>query len=203
MSTRQRKSSPSPCAGRQRARLSHFLPLIRGLLAEPTGNEDIPYKPVILKSLMGKEAVDFASNAKNAEAEAYPAPLTKGKSPPLFLGAVDYNAAAEDLRKKLSKTIRDYSQQYKRKPSIICLPCQGILYVDNRKEDPHLPLQGKVALVTGAAGAIGYGVCRGLLEKGCCLAATDLPGKKLDTFVTDLKENVAEHIIGIPIDVSD
>ena len=182
---------------------TRIIPLIRGLLAEPTGNEDIPYKPVILKSLTGKEAVDFASSTENAAAEAYPSPLTKGKTPPLFLDAVDYDAAAEDLRKKLSKAIRDYSQEYQRNPVIICLPRQGILYVDNREEDPHLPLQDKVALITGAAGAIGYGVCQGLLEKGCYLAATDLPGERLDTFVADLKETAAERVIGVPIDVTD
>ena len=43
-------------------------PVIRGLLANPTGNEDIPYEPVILKSLTNKEAVDFAAFAENAKA---------------------------------------------------------------------------------------------------------------------------------------
>ena len=45
----------------------------------------------------------------------------------------------------------------------------------------------KVALITGAAGAIGYAVCRMLLENGCCLAATDLPGQRFDDFAADLK----------------
>jgi len=57
--------------------------------------------------------------------------------------------------------------------------------------------------VTGAAGAIGYGVCRGLLENGCHLAATDLAGKKLDDFTADLKETGGERVIGVPIDVTD
>ena len=35
---------------------------------------------------------------------------------------------------------------------------------------------GQVALVTGAAGAIGTGICQGLLAAGCLVAATDLPG---------------------------
>jgi NAD(P)-dependent dehydrogenase (short-subunit alcohol dehydrogenase family) len=66
-----------------------------------------------------------------------------------------------------------------------------------------LPLRNKVALVTGAAGAIGYGICCGLLENGCHLAATDLPGKKLDSFTADLKQTAGDRVIGIPIDVTD
>ncbi|MCJ7674497.1 MAG: SDR family NAD(P)-dependent oxidoreductase, partial [Sedimentisphaerales bacterium] len=66
-----------------------------------------------------------------------------------------------------------------------------------------LPLRNKVALVTGAAGAIGYGICRGLLETGCHLAATDVAGKKLDDFVADLRQTGGDRVIGIPIDVTD
>ena len=191
-------------------RLSQIIPIVRGLLANPTGDEDMPYKPVILKSLTDKKAVDFAGSAKNAEAQRYPTPLTKGKRPPLFLSAVDYNAEPETLRKQLNDVISDYSLEYNYKPEIICLRELGILYID-RKDDnwfprgggPDLPLNNKVALVTGAAGAIGYGVCRGLLENGCHLAATDLPGKKLDGFIADLKRTAGEHVIGVPIDVTD
>ncbi len=63
-------------------------------------------------------------------------------------------------------------------------------------------LEGKVALVTGAAGAIGYGVCRMLLENGCKLAASDLPGPKLDDFVADLKQ-FSEDVTAVPLDVTD
>lgn len=66
-----------------------------------------------------------------------------------------------------------------------------------------LPLQNEVALVTGAAGAIGSGICKRLLEKGCCVAATDLPGENLDGLVNELKETAADRIIGIGLDVAD
>ena len=65
-----------------------------------------------------------------------------------------------------------------------------------------MPLRNKVALVTGAAGAIGYGICCGLLEKGCHLVATDLPGEKLDSFAADLKQSAGDRVIGVPIDVT-
>ena len=45
-------------------RLVRIAPIIRGLLARPTGNEDVPYEGVILKSLTNKEAVDFAVLAR-------------------------------------------------------------------------------------------------------------------------------------------
>ncbi|MHC4459842.1 MAG: SDR family NAD(P)-dependent oxidoreductase [Planctomycetota bacterium] len=185
------------------SRLAQIMPIVRGLLTNPTGNEDIPYKLVILKSFTDKKAVDFADSAKNAEVQHYPLPLMKGKRPPLFLSAMDYNVEPEILRKELSVAISAYSQQRKCKPEIVCLRELGILYVDRKDNKSDLPLKNKVALVTGAAGAIGYGVCRGLLENGCHLAATDLAGKKLDDFAADLKEIGGERVIGVPIDVTD
>lgn len=183
--------------------LAKIATIVRGLLAKPTGEQDIPYKPVILKSLTSKEAIDFAKTEKNAEAQRYPSPLTKGKNPPFFLSDADYNAEPETLRKQLSDTISDYSKEYGRKPEIVCLRELGILYVEQKDDNSNLPLRNKVALVTGAAGAIGYGICCGLLEKGCHLAATDLPGKKLDSFTADLKQTASDRVIGIPIDVTD
>jgi len=183
--------------------LAAVAPVIRGLLANPTGNEDIPYEPVILKSLTGKEAVNFAASAGNAEARQYPAPLTKGRRPPLFLDPTDFGAEPESLRKQLNNLISDYSLQHSAKPQIICLRNLGILYVDRKDNNSDLPLKNKVALVTGAAGAIGYGICRGLLEAGCHLAATDLPGKKLEGLVSDLKGQGGDSVIGIALDVTD
>jgi len=193
------------------SRLAQITPIVRGLLAEATGDEDKPYRPVILKSLTSKEGVDgfdklttsFAGSAKNAEAKRYPAPLIKGPIPPLFIEAVDYDAAPEDLRKQLSDAVSDYSARHSSKPEIICVRELGILYIDQSGSKRDLPLRNKVALVTGAAGAIGYGICRGLLETGCHLAATDVAGKKLDDFVADLRQTGGDRVIGIPIDVAD
>jgi NAD(P)-dependent dehydrogenase (short-subunit alcohol dehydrogenase family) len=182
--------------------LAKIAPIVRGLLTEPTGNQDMPHEPIILKSLMSQDAIDFAKSAKNADAQQYPAPLTKGKNPPLFLIAVDENIAPEELRKKIDAEISDYSSQHNSKPEIICVRNFGALYVDKSDNDSDSPLRNKVALVTGAAGAIGYGICCGLLENGCHLVATDLPGEKLDNFTADLKQTAGDRIIGIPIDVT-
>ena len=182
-------------------RLVRIAPIVRGLLARPTGNEDVPYEGVILKSLTNKEAVDFAGCSDNAKAEQYPTPLSKGQKPPLFLDNIDYDAEPEELRNHLSNRISDYSQQHNCKPLIICVRDEGILYLDPEEGEPDWSLNNKVALVTGAAGAIGYGVCCGLLEKGCRLAATDLAGDKLDGFVDDLKQTAGGHVLGVGLDV--
>ncbi|MHC4432820.1 MAG: SDR family NAD(P)-dependent oxidoreductase [Planctomycetota bacterium] len=186
-----------------RGRLAKIAPIVRGLLAEATGEPDMPYDPVILKSLTSEEAIDFAGSAENAEAACYPAPLTKGQRPPLFTDAVDLSGPGEELREQLSRAVSDFSSRYKCKPEIVCLRDMGILYVDQTEQDSDLPLANKVALVTGAAGAIGYGICCGLLEKGCHLVATDLPGKKLDSLAADLRQIAGDRVMGTAIDVTD
>lgn len=195
-------------------RLVQIIPIVRGLLANPTGDQDIPYRPVILKSLTNKEAIDFAGN-KIGGLKPTLQPLLKSQRPPLFLDAPDKSAEPEKIRKQFSNAISDYSAQHNSKPEIICIRELGILYIDpgcsipdtrkgeKSRIEPDLLLRNRVALVTGAAGAIGYGICQGLLEAGCHLAATDLPGKKLDDFVADLKKISDERVIGVPIDVTD
>jgi len=185
------------------SQLVQIIPILRGLLAKPTGDEDVPYEPVILRCLTSKEALNFAGSWEDGEAECYPKPLTKGKRPPLFLDTPDCDAEPENLRKQLNDWISNYSQQHGCKPEIVCFRELGVVYVGKKDGTGDMALKNKVAVVTGAAGAIGYGVCRGLLENGCHLAATDLAGKKLDGFVADLKQIGGARVIGVPIDVAD
>ncbi len=78
------------------------------------------------------------------------------------------------------------------------------------------PLKDKVALITGAAGAIGYAISQALLENGCRVAVSDLPGQRLDDFTADLKKQApdppprlasgdagAGRVIGVGLDVTD
>lgn len=65
------------------------------------------------------------------------------------------------------------------------------------------PLAGTVALVTGAAGAIGAGICRVLAEAGACVAVTDLPGAPLDGLGAELSSEFPRRILAQPLDVTD
>ncbi|MBF0422226.1 MAG: bifunctional aldolase/short-chain dehydrogenase [Magnetococcales bacterium] len=68
----------------------------------------------------------------------------------------------------------------------------------------HVPrLEGRIVMVTGAAGAIGAGICRRLLKEGAHVAATDLGGAALDSLVQDLAKESPGQIIGVTMDVTD
>jgi len=161
-------------------RLSKILPILRGLLAEPTGNDDIPYKPVTLSLLDRLISEDKAV---------------------LNIGSLRQDD--DRIKEQLKAAIESYESKNNSKPKTISIKDVGTVSVSRKSTEAYLPLQNKVALVTGAAGAIGYGICKGLLENGCFLAATDLAGKKLDDFVADLKQDFPEQVIGIAIDVTD
>ncbi len=64
------------------------------------------------------------------------------------------------------------------------------------------PLRSHVAVVTGAAGAIGSGVSRGLLEEGCHVAVTDLPGDRLDGLAAELNRRFPNRVTAVPLDVT-
>ena len=61
----------------------------------------------------------------------------------------------------------------------------------------------EVALVTGAAGAIGMGICERLLAEGCHVAVSDLPGDHLTGAVKELDSRFPGRVIALPIDVTD
>jgi len=65
------------------------------------------------------------------------------------------------------------------------------------------PLRGSVAIVTGAAGAIGSGISDELLRQGCNVAVTDLAGENLDSMALTLKGMYGDQALGVPLDVTD
>jgi len=163
--------------------IARVAPVLRGLLAEPTGDEDHPFQPVILKSLAGEQ-----KSRRTLQLD----PFKAGESD-------------EELRSRLAASLQTFETKRKAGPEIISLPGVGTFQVVKPKAaagfDPRLV--GRTAIVTGSAGAIGYGICRGLLERGCHVAITDLPGEKLDSFVAEFQKRDAARVIGVPMDVTD
>lgn len=68
---------------------------------------------------------------------------------------------------------------------------------------PESPLHRSVAVVTGAAGAIGAGVSQALLENGCHVAVSDLPGRPLDGLASELERTYGGRVTAVPMDVTD
>jgi rhamnose utilization protein RhaD (predicted bifunctional aldolase and dehydrogenase)/NAD(P)-dependent dehydrogenase (short-subunit alcohol dehydrogenase family) len=66
------------------------------------------------------------------------------------------------------------------------------------------PVAGSIVLVTGAAGAIGAGICSALLEAGCSVAASDLAGDALDAAINEFGGRFsAGNVFAVPMDVTD
>jgi len=170
----------SDTTGEQLARVAA---VVRGLLAEPTGDDDVPFNAVIL-SVSGDQDQSGFEDALRIDPIAPDEPTEK---------------TAEKIRAALDSR----AAQNRAKPRTICIKDLGVFSVTRQASPSGPPLRNKIALVTGAAGAIGYGVCRALLENGAFLAATDLPGEKFDRFVDDLKQIAPDRVLGVPLDVTD
>jgi len=183
-------------------RLAQAAPVIRGLLATPTGNDDMPYRHVILRTLASQEAIDFAASPEKL-GKPCPSATKQLASPPLYLDVIGNYASATAFRKELVSQFESHIARHGAKPQAVCLRHLGILYVSEGVPDSNQPLHNKVALVTGSAGAIGHGICRALLNQGCYVAASDLPGERLDAMVREFAEAAGDRILGVPLDVTD
>ena len=64
-------------------------------------------------------------------------------------------------------------------------------------------LAGQVALVTGAAGAIGFAICQKLIDAGAHVVASDLGGERLDAAVGELDPRRRGLAAGVVMDVTD
>jgi NAD(P)-dependent dehydrogenase (short-subunit alcohol dehydrogenase family) len=67
----------------------------------------------------------------------------------------------------------------------------------------NLGLEGKVAIVTGAAAGIGKGIARVLAEEGCNVVIADIDGKKGETTASELNSmGSGEKCVAVATDVS-
>jgi rhamnose utilization protein RhaD (predicted bifunctional aldolase and dehydrogenase)/NAD(P)-dependent dehydrogenase (short-subunit alcohol dehydrogenase family) len=253
-------------------RLVTVAPLVRGLLAEPSGDADRPYRRVILQSLTDRKTLGFVDSDRGKQLALSP-PLTsdhliRTKALPLWLDSPAYEDPAR-LRQQLAAALEDYTAAYKAYiernsahlpeglaafdplPRVLLLPGLGAICSGKNVQaakiarditahtlaakaqiaamgtyeglsESHLfemeyhtlqhaklgkgddlPLAREVAVITGAAGAIGSAIAQGLLENGCHVAVTDLPGQALENLVTELKGTFADRVLSVPIDVTE
>jgi rhamnulose-1-phosphate aldolase/alcohol dehydrogenase len=252
-------------------RLVTAAPVVRGLLAQPSGDQDRPYHRVVLQPLVNQEVLDFLGSDRGKELALTPAltsdHLIRTKALPLWIDNPEYSDAAK-LRAKMSKGLEAYAAEYRAYlerhaalmpagmkpfdalPRVVLFPGLGALCAgkDARAariarditahtlaaktkiaamgtyqglEERHLfeveyftlqhsklrseelPLGREVALVTGAAGAIGSAIAEGLLAQGCHVALTDLAGSALDALGEELKTRHGERALSVPLDVTD
>jgi rhamnose utilization protein RhaD (predicted bifunctional aldolase and dehydrogenase)/NAD(P)-dependent dehydrogenase (short-subunit alcohol dehydrogenase family) len=262
-------STPSSVAEQ---RLATVAPLVRGLLALPSGDVDRPWRRVVLQSLIDRETLDFVDSDQGKRIALTP-PLTsdhliRTKALPLWLDNPAYDDPAK-LRQELSAALRDYTTAYKAyferysarmpsgisafdpNPRVLLLPGLGAICSGNdvhaakvaRDITAHtlavkasvaamgtykglpeshlfeleyqpfqlakltrvdeLPLGREIAVITGAAGAIGSAIAEGLLKNGCHVAVTDLPGPSLQALAAELQRSFGERVLGVPLDVTD
>jgi rhamnulose-1-phosphate aldolase/alcohol dehydrogenase len=253
-------------------RLTRVAPILRGLLAEPTGDADQPYLRVILQALVNREALSFVDSDRGREIALTP-PLTsdhliRTKALPLWIDEPEY-ADTGKLRAQIARAVQEYSKAYNSYlarhsaqiaaglarldslPRVVLMPGLGTIcagkdlraariarditahtlavklqvagmgkYVGLPEAelfemeyqsfqhaklggDSTLPLARRVALVTGAAGAIGSGISEALLEQGCHVALTDLVGESLDRLAGELKKTYGDRALAVPLDVTD
>ncbi len=274
LARRARTAAATPAAAAvatARARVREVAPVLRGCLAEPTGDADRPHRRVILLPLATPDALAFVDGAR-AQALALTPPLTsdhliRTKAFPLWIDAPAWDDAAR-LAEQVREAVRRYAAEYRAYlerhaarlpeglghfdavPRVVLLPGLGAFCAGHdlraatvaRDITAHTlavkarvaamgtyeglpeaelfdmeyhsfqhakvqaggaPLADEVAIVTGAAGAIGSGICQALLEQGCNVAATDLPGKALDELVAELGATFGARVCGVPLDVTD
>ncbi len=254
-------------------RLAQVAPLVRGLLARPSGDADRPWRRTVLQPLITPEVLDLVDSSCG-RGIALTAPLTadyliRTKALPLWIDDPAYHDA-DKLRSQVSRAIQAFSSEYDAYlerhrsrmpegvmrldplPRVILMPGLGALCsaedacaagivrditthaievkaqiarmggryrgisegelfdMEYRslqhaklRSEKRLPLGHDVALITGAAGAIGSGIARELLEQGCHVAVTDLPGPNLDTLTAELSPMFPAHVLAVPLDVTD
>jgi NAD(P)-dependent dehydrogenase (short-subunit alcohol dehydrogenase family) len=177
--------------------LARVLPVLRGALAEPSGCEDDPYRRCILDFSAGETPRHHSAvQAQPAGAGSRPPP------PPLELPPFTAADPPEAIRAAVQKAVAGYRRARKAAPRLVFLPGAGVVTVRQDAGRPEMPLTNKVALVTGAAGAIGAAICEALLQNGCRVAAGDLPGERLDGLVRELDRPEAGRVTGVPLDVT-
>ena len=248
-SARQRRPLFTPryrVEGRPADLAATAAPILRGLLAERTGNEDVPYRRLLLDWRADDEVLAFVNSAE-AVTLAATGPLTPDhvtRVKPFALHVADpaWNDV-QQLRRQLTDAVADFVARYEAYvrehagglggvkldpfPRVVFLPGAGVFCFGRTKREARMaaditvqslhvkgvahamggyesasaehlcameywslqqaklgndaerPLERQVVLITGAAGAIGYGVAKVCAEAGAHVVLTDIEAQRL------------------------
>ncbi len=222
-------------------------PILRGLLAERTGDEDVPYRRCLLDWRADDGVLAFVNSAE-APRLAATGPLTpdhviRTKPFSLYVPAPAWDDAAQ-LRRQLEQAVADFVARYEAYvaehqsrgragakldplPRVVFLPGAGMFCAGRTKRaarvvadiaaqslpikaiahgmngyeaaaaehqyemeywslqqaklgsEAERPLERQVALITGAGGAIGYGIAKVCAEAGAHVVLTDIDAARL------------------------
>jgi rhamnose utilization protein RhaD (predicted bifunctional aldolase and dehydrogenase)/NAD(P)-dependent dehydrogenase (short-subunit alcohol dehydrogenase family) len=159
------------------------------------------------------------SSCKRQKPDAVPAPSDADLFPKVLctpgIGCVcagenadDADTAADIMRQALAvkRTIHETGGDYLDVTEDHCFAMEFRSYQRAKIRPPQEAgqLAGSVVLVTGAAGAIGAGICSALLASGCHVAISDLAGETLDCAEKEFGERFgAKSLMAVPMDVTD
>ncbi|MBZ0137886.1 MAG: bifunctional aldolase/short-chain dehydrogenase [Planctomycetes bacterium] len=245
-------------------------PVLRGLLAEATGEPDAPYKRMVLEWRHTPEIMDFV-NAAEFSKLALTGPLTpdhviRTKALPMIIAEPDFGNIEEQLAEAVTEYRRDYNDYFDRIveqkkiertrlddfPRIVLIPGVGLMAWGETKKAARIaadiyehtirvktlvhatgeyealpeadlfdveywsleqaklgkakpkPLQGQIAIVTGAAGAIGSAVAESLIQAGAHVVLSDLDAERLEETCDALGEKHGKDTRrGVVCDVTD
>jgi len=158
--------------------LARHVVLARGALSSSTGDPDRPWRPPLLRRSEG-----FAASA-------------------LVLGDEALAQEPQSARDAIAAALASFQQARGTPPRALKIGERAAFELEVPSPTAAGALAGRIALVTGAAGAIGHGLCRGLLEQGCRVAATDLAGEALDQTASAFRAEFGDNILGLPMDVA-
>ena len=176
-----------PCDPKQSSDNANAILLLRGALAAPSGREDDPHRRVFLSQVADP---------------ALPGAMPRGAAL-LELPGTSSGASDDERRAAIREAVTRFRTERGRDAEFVRLSPSLVVGVERPAVTSAEPLRDKVALVTGAGGAIGAGICRGLVEKGARVAATDIAQANLDGVVAELAPQAGNRIRGVRMDVTD
>jgi rhamnulose-1-phosphate aldolase/alcohol dehydrogenase len=168
-------------------------------LGDPLPLDDPPALRAVLAAAVGRyrEGYDAYVAAHRARARTTLTPLDSFPRVVLVPGIGVFTAGRSKQDARIAADIAEHTLRAKALANAIgrytALP-DGDLFdmeywsLEQAKlgKSKEAPLAGQVALVTGAAGAIGFAICRKLIEAGAHVVVSDVDAARIETAVRDL-----------------